>query len=144
MWVGLSSPTWSDLELGDYAERYLIDAFSSVPNVGRIRVGGLRELSVRVWIDPIKLAANNLTIQEVERAFRNENVNLPAGTLEANNKDLTLNIDKSYSNIDSIKQLPLKKDKDKVIILSDVANVELGPVSEKTLFKAQRKNAVNL
>ena len=144
MWVGLSSPTWSDLELGDYAERYLIDAFSSVSNVGRIRVGGLRELSVRVWIDPIKLAANNLTIQEVERAFRNENVNLPAGTLEANNKDLTLNIDKSYSNIDSIKQLPLKKDKDKVIILSDVANVELGPVSEKTLFKAQSKNAINL
>ena len=144
MWVGLSSATWSDLDLGDYAERYLIDAFSSVPNVGRIRVGGLRELSVRVWINPIKLAANDLTIQEVEKAFRNENVNLPAGTLEANNKDLTLNIDKSYSNIDTIKQLPLKKNKDKIIILSDVANVELGPVSEKTLFKAQRKNAINL
>ena len=144
MWVALSSPNWSDLDLGDYAERYLIDAFSSVPNVGRILVGGLRELSVRVWIDPIKLAANNLTIQEVERALRNENLNIPAGTLEANNKDLTLNIDKSYSNIDTIKQLPLKKNKDKVIILSDVANVEFGPVSEKTLFKAQRKNAVNL
>ena len=61
-----------------------------------------------------------------------------------NNKDLTLNIDKSYTNIDTIKQLPLRKNKDKVIILSDVANVEFGPVSEKTLFKAQRKNAVNL
>jgi len=144
MWVGLSSPTWNDLDLGDYAERYLIDAFSSVPNVGRILVGGLRELSVRVWIDQIKLAANDLTIQEVERALRNENINLPAGTLEANNKDLTLNIDKSYSNIDTIKQLPLKKNKEKVIILSDVANIEFGPVSEKTLFKAQRKNAVNL
>ena len=47
MWVALSSPTWNDLDLGDYAERYLIDAFSSVPNVGRILVGGLRELSVR-------------------------------------------------------------------------------------------------
>ena len=117
MWVGLSSPTWSDLDLGDYAERYLIDAFSSVPNVGRILVGGLRELSVRVWIDPIKLAANNLTIQEVERALRNENINLPAGTLEANNKDLTLNIDKSYTNINSIKQLPLRKNKDKMQLI---------------------------
>jgi len=54
------------------------------------------------------------------------------------------NIDKSYSNIDTIKQFPLKKNKEKVIILSDVANIEFGPVSEKTLFKAQRKNAVNL
>ena len=85
-----------------------------------------------------------MTIQEVERALRNENLNIPAGTLEANNKDLTLNIDKSYSNIDTIKQLPLRKNKDKVVILSDVANVEFGPVSEKTLFKAQSKNALNL
>ena len=144
MWVALSSPTWSDLELGDYAKRYLVDVFSSVPNVGRILVGGLRELSVRVWIDPIKLAANDLTIQEVEGALRNENVNLPAGTLEATNKDLTLNIDKSYSNIETIKQLPIKKNQEKVILLSDVAEIEFGPVSEKTLFTAQRKNALNL
>ena len=144
MWVALSSPTWNDLDLGDYAERYLVDAFSSVPNVGRILVGGLRELSVRVWIDPIKLAANDLTIQEVERALRNENINLPAGTLEAQNKDLTLNIDKSYTNIETIKLLPIKKNKEKVVLLSDVANIEFGPVSEKTLFKAQRKNAQNL
>ena len=39
MWLGLSSSTWTDLELGDYAERYLVDTFSSVKNVGRIRVG---------------------------------------------------------------------------------------------------------
>ena len=144
MWLSLSSPTWNDLDLGDYAERYRVDAFSSVPNVGRILVGGLRELSVRVWIDPIKLAANDLTIQEVERALRNENVDLPAGTLEADNRDLTLNIDKSYTNIETIKSLPIKKVKDKAILLSDVANIEFGPVSEKTLFKAQRKNAKNL
>ena len=144
MWLSLSSPTWNDLDLGDYAERYLVDAFSSVPNVGRILVGGLRELSVRVWVDPIKLAANDLTIQEVERALRNENVDLPAGTLEADNRDLTLNIDKSYTNIETIKSLPIKKVKDKAILLSDVANIEFGPVSEKTLFKAQRKNAKNL
>ena len=144
MWVAVSSPTWSDLDLGDYAERYLVDVFSSVPNVGRILVGGLRELSVRIWVDPIKLAANDLTIQEVERALRNENINLPAGTLEADNKDLTLNIDKSYTNIDTIKELPIKKNKEKGVILSDVANIEFGPVSEKTLFKAQRKNAQNL
>ena len=58
MWLALSSSSWNDLELGDYAERYLVDTFSSVKNVGRIRVGGLRELSVRIWVDPIKLAAN--------------------------------------------------------------------------------------
>ena len=144
MWLALSSSTWSDLELGDYAERYLVDDFSSVKNVGRILVGGLRELSVRVWIDPIKLAANNLTVQEVELALRNENVSLPAGTLEANNIDLTLNLDKSYTNINQLKNLPVKKNKNNIVRLSDVANIELGPVSEKTLFKAQKKNKLDL
>jgi len=144
MWLALSSPTWSDLELGDFAERYLVDTFSSVKNVGRILVGGLRELSVRVWVDPIKLAANDLTIQEVENAIRSENISLPAGTLEANNIDLTLNLDKSYDKISKLKELPVKKERNNIVKLSDVANIEFGPVSEKTLFKAQRKDALNL
>ena len=144
MWLALTSPTWSDLELGDYAERYLVDQFSSIKNVGRIRTGGLRELSVRVWVDPIKLAANDLTIQEVERALRNENVRLPAGTLEANNIDLTINIDKSYNDLEKLNQLPIKKGKDEIVRLSDVANLEFGPVSSKVLFSAQSKNALNL
>ena len=144
MWLSLSSSTWSDLELGDFAERYLVDQFSSVKNVGRIRTGGLRELSVRVWIDPIKLAANNLTIQEVERALRIENVNLPAGTLEADNIDLTLNLDKSYNQIEKLRELPVKITKNNVIRLSDIAEVKFGAVSEKTLFKAQQKNKLDL
>mgnify|MGYP001218363628 FL=1 len=144
MWLALSSSTWSDLELGDYAERYLVDTFSSVKNVGRILVGGLRELSIRVWIDPIKLAANDLTIQEVEQALRGENIRLPAGTLEANNIDLTLNLDKSYNSIETIEQLPIKKNNKQIVTLSDVAKIEFGPVSEKTLFKAQRKDQLNL
>ena len=143
MWLSLSSDTWTDLELGDYVERYLIDQFSSIKNVGRIRTGGLRELSVRVWVDPIKLAANNLTTQELEIALRNENVRLPAGTLEAENKDLTLNIDKSFNNLEKLKQLPIKKVKNNIVRLSDVADIEFGPVSEKAFFRSQSKNALN-
>ena len=144
MWLSLSSSTWSDLELGDYAERYLVDSFSSVKNVGRILVGGLRELSIRIWVDPIKLAANDLTIQDLEQALRNENVSLPAGTLEAENIDLTINLDKSYNSLETIKELPIKKNKNGLVRLSDVANIEFGPVSEKTLFRAQSKEALNL
>ena len=68
MWLALSSSTWSDLELGDYAERYLVDTFSSVKNVGRILVGGLRELSIRVWVDPIKsVSYTHLTLPTILR-----------------------------------------------------------------------------
>jgi len=143
MWLSLSSNTWTDLELGDYARRYLVDNFSNVKGVGRILVGGLRELSVRVYVDPIKLAANNLTIQQVEEALKKENISLPAGTLEANNIDLTINLEKAYTDISSIKKLPIKKIKNTIIRLENIAEVKYGPVSEKTLFKAQTKERLD-
>ena len=139
MWLSVSSTTWSDLEIGDYTRRYLVDNFSNVKDVGRILVGGLRELSVRIYISPTKLAANDLTIQEVEQALRKENISLPAGSLEATNIDLTINLDKAYKDLSSIKQLPIKKVKNSVIRLENVAEVKFGPVSEKTLFKSQSK-----
>ena len=54
----------TDLELTDYADRYLTDSFSTVAGVGRVRLGGERELSMRVWLDPIALAARDITTQE--------------------------------------------------------------------------------
>ena len=140
MWISVSSTSWSDLEIGDYTRRYLVDNFSNVKGVGRILVGGLRELSIRVYISPTKLAANDLTIQEVEQALRKENISLPAGSLEATNIDLTINLDKAYKDLDSIKQLPIKKVKNSVIRLENIAEIKYGPVSEKTLFKAQSKD----
>jgi len=139
MWLSVSSSIWTDLEIGDYTRRYLVDSFSNVKGVGRILVGGLRELSVRVYIDPIRLAANNLTIQEVELSLRKENISLPAGSLEATNIDLTINLDKAYKDLSSIKQLPIKKNKNSVIRLADIADVRYGLVSEKTLFKSISK-----
>jgi len=140
MWLSVSSTSWSDLEIGDYTRRYLVDNFSNVKGVGRILVGGLRELSVRIYISPTKLAANDLTVQEVEQALKKENISLPAGSLEANNIDLTINLDKAYKDLSSIKQLPIKKVKNTIVRLENIAEVKYGPVSEKTLFKAQSKD----
>ena len=99
-------------------------------------VGGLRELSVRVYIDPIKLAANDLTIQEVEQSLRKENISLPAGSLEATNIDLTINLDKAYKDLSSIKQLPIKKNKNNVIRLEDIAELNM-VLYQKKLFLNQ-------
>jgi len=140
MWVSVSTTVWSDLEIGDYTRRYLVDNFSNVPGVGRVLVGGLRELSVRIYIDPIKLAANDLTVQDVEQSLRRENISLPAGILESNNIDFTINLDKAYKDLDSIKRLPIKKVKNSVIHLENVAEVKYAPVSEKTLFKSYSKD----
>ena len=84
-----------------------------------------------------------LDIREVESSIRKNNVAVPAGTIEANNVDLTLDLGKTYTDINSIKKLPIKKIKGKTITLGDLGEVKYGPVSEKTLFKAQSPDALN-
>ena len=145
MWLSFSSDTMSDLELTDYADRYLTDNFSTVSGVGRVRLGGQRELSLRVWLDPLALAARDLTTQEVEEALRKENVEFPAGRIESKDVDLTIKLDKAYKKLDSYKKLPLKRAKDgSIITLDDVARVEVGAESTRTLFKGNGKQVVGI
>ena len=145
MWLSFSSDTMSDLELTDYADKYLTDSFSTVSGVGRVRLGGQRELSLRVWLDPLALAARDLTTQEVEQALRKENVEFPAGRIESRDVDLTIKLDKAYQKLDSYKKLPLKRAKDgSIITLDDVARVEVGAESARTLFKGNGKQVVGI
>ena len=83
------------------------------------------------------------TLFRSEQAIRKENISLPAGTLEADNIDLTINLDKVYKDIVSVKQLPIKKVKNSVVRLENIARIEFGPVSQKTLFKAQSIDGFN-
>ncbi len=143
MWLSVSSTSISSLEIGDYVKRNLVDAFSSVSGTGRVIVGGINEKAVRVYLNPVKLSANDLDIREVENSIRKNNVAVPAGTIEANNVDLTIDLGKTYNDISSIKKLPIKKIKGKTINLEDLGEVKFGPVSEKTLFKAQSPDSLD-
>ena len=102
MWLSFSSEIMSDVELTDYADRYLTDLFSTVKGVGRVRLGGEREMSLRVWLDPISLAARDLTTQEIEEALLKENVEFPAGRIESKDIDLTIQLDNAYKEVDLI------------------------------------------
>ena len=145
MWLSFNSETMSDLELTDYADRYLTDTFSTVDGVGRVRLGGQRELSLRIWLDPIALAARDLTTEEVENVLRKENVEFPAGRIESKDIDLTIKLSKAYVNLENYKNLPLKRANDgSIITLSDVARVELGAESTRTLFKGNGKQVVGI
>ena len=143
MWLTVSSTSWNSLDIGDYVKRNLVDAFSSVTGTGRVIVGGISEKAVRVYLNPIKLIANDLDVGEVESSIRKNNIAIPAGTIESSNVDLTLDLRKIYKDIDSIKQLPIKTINGKVVTLGDLGEVKYGPVTEKTLFKAQSPGTLN-
>ena len=136
IWLRLRSQNLSDLDLSDYASRYLKDYFASVDGVGQIILAGEKEISLRIWINPSALSARDLTVADIESALLKENVEFPSGRLESKRMDLTLKVDKSYKNVEDFRNLPLKKARDGSLVkLKDVAKVEFGPLNMRTMFK---------
>ena len=96
MWLNLASPEMSVPELTDYARRYLVDRFSVLDGVARVRVGGSQTYAMRVWIDRNALAARALTVSDVEQALRAENVELPAGGVESLDRQFSVRTERKF------------------------------------------------
>lgn len=138
MWFNLASEDMTITELTDYAERYIVDRFSVLDGVSRIRVGGGQSLSLRIWIDPQKLALYGLTTADIEREIRASNVELPIGSLQGDDVMLTLQADKPLQTVEDFKRLVVKQVSQGnavgQVTLADVAEVRMGSVERRRYF----------
>ncbi len=136
IWQNLVSDAMSVPELTDYAERYLVDQYSTLDGVARVRVGGGLNYAVRIWLDRQELAARNLSVSDIENALRSENVELPAGSLESDQRMFKARVDRNFKTPDDFKRLVIGAGQDGYLIrLADVAGVELGIVEDRNLFR---------
>ncbi|MDP1520378.1 efflux RND transporter permease subunit [Porticoccus litoralis] len=145
MWLNLTSEALSVPELTDYAERYLMDRFSILDGVARVRIGGGQSLAMRIWLDRIKLAAHNLTVSDVEAALRSENVELPAGKIESIQQEFTVRVKRVFRTAEDFSQLVLSRGEDGYLVrLADVATVHRGTEEYRTLFRGNGETMVGL
>lgn len=136
MWLNLASETMTTPELSDYANRFLVDRFSAVDGVARVRVGGDREYAMRIWIDRQSLAARGLTVTDIEQALRRENIEAPAGSIESAQRVFTVRIDRPFLNAEDFADLVLAEGDDGYLVrLGDVARVQLGTVEDRNVFR---------
>jgi multidrug efflux pump len=144
-WAHLVAPDLSQLELTDYARRYLEDRFSVLDGVARVRVSGGSIYAMRVWVDAEQLVARNLTVADIENAIRSQNVELPAGTLNSLSRDFIIRIERSYLTDADFRQLVLRRAEDGYLVrLGDVARVELGSAEERRFFRGNGESMVGL
>ena len=137
MWFVLTSDRLTNLELSDYAERYLVDRLSTVEGVSQIRLGGDRRYAMRVWLDRQQMAARGLTVEDIETALRNQNVERPAGRVESMDREFTLRTSRPFSTAEDFNQLVVQQNPDGYAVrLGDVAKVELGAENPRGSFRA--------
>jgi multidrug efflux pump len=145
IWFNLTSDRMNTQELTDFAERYLIDRFSVLNGVARIRVGGGMTYAMRVWLDRAQLAAYDLTVTDVESALRSENVELPAGDVESLNTQFIVRVQRNFRTAEDFEQLVLGRNEDGYLIrLADVARVEKGTEEDRILFRSNGESVVGI
>ncbi len=144
MWFNLVSDRMNLLELTDYANRYLVDRFSVLDGVARVRVGGGLDYALRIWLDRNALAARQLTVSDVEQALRRENIELPAGSVESDQRQFTVRLERSYLDAASLGELVIVKNNNHLIKLRDVARIELGAEEHRKSFRGNGVPMVGL
>jgi multidrug efflux pump len=136
LWLNLVSERLTVPEITDYAERYLVDRFSVLDGVARVRLGGSQSLAMRIWLDRTELAARGLTVADVERTLRAENVELPAGSVESRDRQLTVRVERAFRSPEDFAALVLARGADGYLVrLGDVARVERGAEESRTFFR---------
>ena len=145
IWLSLSGEGYTIPELTDYANRYLVDRFSTQNGVARVRLSGGKEYAMRVWLDRNALAARQLTVDDVADALESENVELPAGFLESRDRQFTLRIPRSFTTAADFQNLVVARGNDGYLVrLADVARVEVGSVEERSLYRGNEVPMVGL
>ncbi len=145
LFLVISRPGWSRLELSDYVDRNLSDRFSTIDGVARVFVGGEARPSMRVWLDATRLAAFGLTPANVETALRSQNVELPAGRLEAQQQNRTLRVERPFGSPESFAGLVVGRGEDGYLVrLGDVARVAVDAENPYTAFRMNGQSAVGL
>ncbi|MEL6979222.1 MAG: efflux RND transporter permease subunit [Pseudomonadota bacterium] len=145
MWLNLVSDRMTVPEITDYARRYLVDRFSVIEGVARVRVGGQQNYAVRIWLDRKEMAARGIVAADIEDRLRAENVELPAGSLEGATRQLTVRVDRSFTSIRDFERMALLEGADGDLVrLGDIARVEFGSEEDRTFFRGNGVPQVGL
>lgn len=145
IWQNLTSDRMSVPELTDYADRYLVDRYSTLDGVARVRVGGGLSYAMRVWLDRQEMAARGLTVNNIETALRAENIELPAGSLESGTRLFQARVERNFKEPEDFASLVLTEGEDGYLVrLGDIARVELGVVEDQLMFRGNEVPMVGI
>ena len=133
--VAIGSDKRSLLEISEIADLTVKEQLQTIPDVSSVEIWGEKKYSMRLWIDPIKMAGYGITPMDVKSAVDRENVELPSGSIEGNVMELSIRTLGLMHTAEEFNNLIIKEDNNRIIRLSDIGQAELGARDLKSYMK---------
>lgn len=142
--MSVQSTSLNALELGDYAERVLQEQVQTIPGISSVGLFGQKRISMRLWLNPTKMAAYNITAQDVNAALNKENVELPGGKLIGQSTEVIVKVYGRLVTEEDFNNLIIRQTNDQMVRFSDIGEAMLGPENEETSVKLNGTDGISL
>ncbi|MDR3118033.1 MAG: efflux RND transporter permease subunit [Mediterranea sp.] len=133
--VAIQSDKRSLLELSEIADLTVKEQLQTIPDVSSVSIWGEKRYSMRLWLDPVKMAAYGITPIDIKNAVDNENVELPSGKIEGNTTELTIRTLGLMHTAEEFNNLIVRESNDRIVRFSDIGTAELGPQDIQSYMK---------
>jgi multidrug efflux pump len=133
--LNIYSNTRDLLSLNEIATRNVKEKLQTIPGVSSVQMWGEKKYAMRLHIDPERLASFRLTAPDIVNALTKQNIELPSGSIEGNNTELTVRTQGRMTSVEDFNNLIIREEGDRSVKFSDVGEAQLAPENEKTFFK---------
>ena len=123
------------MELSEIADLTVKEQLQTISDVSSVSIWGEKRYSMRLWLDPVKMAGYGITPIDVKNAVDKENVELPSGSIEGNTTELTIRTLVLMHTADEFNDLINKEENNRIVRFSDIGRAELGPADIKSYMK---------
>lgn len=144
IWLALSADNLSALQLSELANRLVKPTLQTAEGAADVRVFGERKTSMRLWLDPDRLAAYRLTVQDVEEALRRSNLEVPAGRIESLQREFNVTAATDLQSVEQFNAVTIRSINGIPVRIGDVARVAVGPQDERTSVRLNGRDTVSL
>ena len=135
VFLNIKSDQRSLLELTELADNVFKERFQTIQDVSQVQIWGDKTYSMRLWMDPTKMVAYDVTPMDVRDALQQENVELPSGAVEGETVELSLRTKGRLSDVEEFNNMIIRESDDQLVRFKDVGEARLGPVDKRTILK---------
>ena len=133
--VAIQSDSRSLLEISEIADLTVKEQLQTIPDVSSVQIWGEKRYSMRIWLDPVKMAAYGITPVDIRNTITSENVELPSGSIEGNSMELTLRTMGQMHTAQEFNNIIVKEKDGNIVRIRDIGLAELGPADLKSYMK---------